>query len=77
MATARPIPTTTAEARSRSEARGGRFALERVLSLLLSPSVIALFIFVYGFIGVTVWVSLSNWGTNRRDLSPRQPLLES
>ena len=75
MATATPLPTTSADARARGEIRRGRFHLERALSpLLLSPSMIALFVFVYGFIGYTVWVSLSNWKTNRRDLSLKDPL---
>ena len=73
MATASQATTGAA---LRGEARAARFSLERVLSpTLLSPSIVALFVFVYGFIGYTVWVSLSNWGTNRRDLSPREPLL--
>lgn len=49
---------------------------ERWLSpLILSPSLIAIFIFVYGFIGMTVWVSFSNWSSPRRDLSIISPLL--
>lgn len=42
--------------------------------LMLAPSLIALFIFVYGFIGMTVWVSLSNWKSAIRDLSLRHPV---
>jgi glucose/mannose transport system permease protein len=41
--------------------------------LLLSPSVIALAIFVYGFIGMTVWISISNWDSARMDLSLSKP----
>lgn len=41
--------------------------------LLLSPSVIALAIFVYGFIGMTVWISMSNWDSARMDLSISRP----
>ncbi len=41
--------------------------------LLLSPSVVALAIFVYGFIGMTVWISISNWDSARMDLSISQP----
>ena len=41
--------------------------------LLLSPSVIALAIFVYGFIGMTVWISMSNWDSARMDLSLSEP----
>lgn len=48
---------------------------ERWLSpLMLSPSLIAIFIFVYGFIGMTLWVSFSNWKTPKRDLSFIEPL---
>jgi glucose/mannose transport system permease protein len=53
---------------------GGGF--ERWMSpLILSPSIIALFVFVYGFIGMTVWVSFSNWRNPTRDLSLIDPLL--
>ncbi|MGI8486579.1 MAG: carbohydrate ABC transporter permease [Thermomicrobiales bacterium] len=48
---------------------------ERWLSpLMLSPSLIVIFIFVYGFIGMTIWVSFSNWKTPKRDLSIIEPL---
>lgn len=48
---------------------------ERWLSpLILSPSLIAIFIFVYGFIGMTIWVSFSNWRSPARDLSIIDPL---
>lgn len=43
--------------------------------LLLAPSVILLGIFVYGFIGTTVWISLSNWRTATPDWSFTDPLL--
>jgi glucose/mannose transport system permease protein len=43
--------------------------------LLLLPSFIAIGIFVYAFISVTVYVSLSNWRSLQRDTSLRQPLL--
>jgi glucose/mannose transport system permease protein len=42
--------------------------------LLLLPSLIALAIFVYFFIGTTFWVSLSNWRTLKPDLTLRRPL---
>ena len=29
--------------------------------LMLAPSVIALIVFIYGFIGMTFWISISNW----------------
>ncbi len=57
-----------------SRAKRGRY--DRLIGpLLLSPSVIALAIFVYGFIGMTVWISLSNWDTARMNLSLADPLL--
>lgn len=53
-----------------------RGVAERWLSpLILSPSLIAIFIFVYGFIGMTLWVSFSNWRSPERDLSLIDPLL--
>lgn len=54
--------------------RAGKTRFDRLIGpLLLSPSVIALAIFVYGFIGMTVWISISNWNTARMDLSIIQP----
>lgn len=48
---------------------------ERWLSpLILSPSLIAIFVFVYGFIGMSIWVSLSNWRSPKRDLSLIDPI---
>lgn len=41
--------------------------------LLLSPSVILLAIFVYGFIGTTIWISISNWDTAVTDWSIADP----
>jgi len=47
-----------------------RFNWERVISiLLLLPSIIAIAVFVYGFIGFTAYVSLSNWRQLLPDLS--------
>lgn len=34
---------------------------------------IASIVFVYAFIAITVWVSLSKWGTLRMDLNLREP----
>lgn len=54
------------------EARKTR--LDRLIGpILLSPSVLALAIFVYGFIGMTAWISISNWNSARMDLSISQP----
>lgn len=59
---------------ARPVARKSGFSLERVLSpLLLAPSAVAIAVFVYGFIGYTLFVSLSNWRTAVPDLAIRQP----
>lgn len=64
--------------RSVPEARTGRrrpvFPERWLAPLLLAPSLIALFVFVYGFIGFTIWVSMSNWRSATRDLTLREPL---
>lgn len=63
------LPTQIAQAK---EARKTRF--DRLIGpLLLSPSVLGLLIFVYGFIGMTAWISISNWNSARMDLSIIQP----
>jgi len=41
--------------------------------LILTPAMIASMIFVYAFIAITIWVSLSKWGTLRIDLNLREP----
>lgn len=41
--------------------------------LVLLPSLIALAIFVYGFISVTIYISLSNWKTLKPDMTLREP----
>lgn len=67
---------TTAERRRVYAAMHRRWSLpERTQSLLLLlPSLLALVIFVYFFIGSTLWVSLSNWRTLKPNLTLRQPL---
>jgi glucose/mannose transport system permease protein len=66
-----PKPRPAASAR----ASGARFSLERFLSpMLLAPSAVAIFVFVYGFIGYTFYVSLTNWRSAKPDMSIRQPL---
>ena len=55
--------------------RRAGFSLERILSpLLLAPSAVAIFIFVYGFIAYTFYVSLSNWKSAKPDMSIRRPI---
>lgn len=45
--------------------------------LALAPSMLAILIFVYGFIGFTIWVSFSNWSSPRQNLSLSTPLFAS
>ena len=54
------------------------FLPERTQSfLLLLPSLIVIAIFVYFFIGTTLYVSFSNWGTLKRDLTLREPIYQT
>lgn len=56
--------------------RRPRRSFDKLLSpIMLTPSLIAILIFVYGFIGLTVWVSLSNWKSPRMNLSLADPIL--
>ena len=51
---------------------------ERVHSILLIvPSLIAVVIFVYVFIGMTGYFSISNWRSLKRDLSIREPFYQT
>jgi glucose/mannose transport system permease protein len=62
MATVPQVSVREAVTAAPARASRSRFSFERILSpLLLAPSVVAVFLFVYGFIGITFWVSLSNW----------------
>jgi glucose/mannose transport system permease protein len=45
--------------------------------VLLLPTLILAAIFVYGFIGITFWVSVSNWNSLVPDLSIREPLFST
>src|SRR5215218_7382098 len=73
MATA--TTTATKQAAAQVARRPRRWSQERLLSpLILTPSLIAIFVFVYGFIGATVWVSLSNWGSAKENWSIKHPL---
>lgn len=38
-----------------------RFSEHWLSPLMLAPSVIALIVFIYGFIGMTFWISISQW----------------
>jgi glucose/mannose transport system permease protein len=78
MATAANANLKPAESVATPTRRAGLLQRERLLPpLLLTPSIIAIFIFVYGFIGASVWVSLSNWGSAKVDWSLRKPLFQT
>jgi ABC-type sugar transport system permease subunit len=48
--------------------RPKKLSAERLVPpLILAPSMAAIFTFVYIFILITLWVSLSRWGTLRID----------
>src|SRR5215211_7663260 len=52
-----------------------RLSVDRVLSpVLLSPSFLVIAVFVYGFIGYSLWVSMSNWRSPTKDLSLASPV---
>ena len=70
------MAVSSLESGAQARTERSRFHIsERWLApLLLAPSLIALFVFVYGFIGFTFWVSLSNWRSATRDLSLRDPI---
>jgi glucose/mannose transport system permease protein len=64
----------------RAPARTSRkkFSSERFLPpLILVPSMAAIITFVYVFILITIWVSLSRWGTLRIDWRLRDPWYEA
>src|SRR3954449_1472046 len=76
MATA--TTTATKQVTTETAKRRKRWSQERFLSpIMLTPSLIAIFIFVYGFIGATVWVSLSNWGSAKENWSIKHPLFQT
>jgi len=76
------MPTATAQVdltrQKRAQTRRKSFSGERILPpLILLPSMAAIITFVYVFILLTIWVSLSRWGTLRVDWNLRQPLGET
>jgi glucose/mannose transport system permease protein len=61
---------------SMAQPRRKKLSAERILPpLILVPSMAAILTFVYIFILITVWVSLSRWGTLRIDWRLREPWL--
>ena len=58
----------------RARHKDGLLSEQAQTILLLLPSIIALIIFIYVFISMTFYVSLSNWRTLKPDLTLRQPL---
>jgi glucose/mannose transport system permease protein len=62
----------TARKPAKRVTRQGRWTRDRILSLaLIAPSLIAIAVFVYGMIGWTGWVSLSNANSLSFDMSFR------
>ncbi len=65
-------PTATATPRRRRKPGGSRF---RAAPWVLLPSLVLTFVFVYGFIAFSGWISVSNWNRpTREDLTLRQPI---
>lgn len=60
--------------RPMSTLTNGRFKESWLSPLVLLPSLAAITIFVYVFIGFSFWVSLSNWRTLKQDMTIRDPL---
>src|SRR5215471_10002985 len=59
-------PVLAVRRRERVAKRGGaaRRPFDRALSVaLITPSAVAIAVFVYGFIAWTAWVSLTNWNS--------------
>src|SRR5262249_23161304 len=49
-----------------------RLNQDRLIAILMiTPSIILLAVFIYGFIGQTIWTSLTDWG------DPRKPALSA
>ncbi|MBV9672864.1 MAG: sugar ABC transporter permease [Verrucomicrobia bacterium] len=67
--------TTLSHQASRGQVKKSRFHFsdQSLAPLLLAPAMTLIMIFVYVFIAVTVWVSLSRWGTLRVNLDLREP----
>lgn len=64
-------PATTARPSRRRKPGGSRFPAAPWVML---PSIVLIFIFVYGFIAFSGWISVSKWNRpTRQDLSPREP----
>jgi glucose/mannose transport system permease protein len=59
------------------QAKRGGLTEQNQSFLFLLPSIIAIFIFVYGFISVTFYISLSNWRSATPDWTVRTPLFET
>jgi glucose/mannose transport system permease protein len=72
MSTAKPAVARSGP--SIVQPRRKKFSAERMLPpLILVPSMTAIITFVYIFILITLWVSLSRWGTLRIDWRMRDP----
>ncbi len=63
---------STLERRQRQRKKRGTWQ-KYISPLVLLPTSAGIAIFVYGFIAYTFWVSISNWGGIKEDLSVREP----
>jgi len=71
-------PAITEDSATKATRSRSRRSRERFLApLLLAPSAMLSAIFVYSFIAVTAYVSVSNWDTPKIDLSLRASPLET
>jgi glucose/mannose transport system permease protein len=79
MRTALPERTAPDEAVARPSRRHRRrFHVERIASpLMLAPTLIIVGIFVYVFILLTGYISVSNWSSQKIDLSVSNPLFQT
>ncbi|WP_328665501.1 sugar ABC transporter permease [Streptomyces sp. NBC_00322] len=73
---AAPAPHTT-KPPVKAPTRSSWWRHHRFSIAVLTPSLILIGIFVYGFIGYTVRVSVSKWQGLQPDLSPRDPLYQT
>jgi glucose/mannose transport system permease protein len=64
MLTHPPVPAVRPRARVTKRGGAARRPFDRALSVaLITPSAVAIAVFVYGFIAWTAWVSLTNWNS--------------
>ncbi len=70
-------PATLAARPSATSARPSYWRRNGFRIAVLAPSLLLIAVFVYGFIGYSLRVSVSNWQGLTPDLSPRHPLYQT